>query len=62
MVNYLKISERHAFENPKFAFKLYINIIVPNWVDFLTARSKERGGGRKFKAFEKGVSDMSIIP
>ena len=34
MVTYLKISEKHAFDNPKFSFKLYSNIVVPNWVDF----------------------------
>ena len=34
MVTYLKISEKHAFDNPKFSFMLYSNIVVPNWVDF----------------------------
>ena len=33
MVTYLKISEKHAFDKPKFAFKLYSNIVVSNWVD-----------------------------
>ena len=34
MVTYLKISKKHAFDKPKFDFKLYGNIFVPNWVDF----------------------------
>ena len=58
MVNYLKISEKHTFNKPKFSFKSYSKIVVPNWVD---ARSKDRGGGRKFKAFKKCINDVSII-
>ena len=34
MVTYLKISEKHAFDKPKFSFNLYSNIVVPNWVEF----------------------------
>ena len=34
MVTYLKISKKHAFDKENFAFKLYSNIVVPNWVDF----------------------------
>ena len=34
MVTYLKSSEKHAFDKLKFYFKLYSNIVVPNWVDF----------------------------
>ena len=34
IVTYIKISKKHAFDKPNFAFKLYSNIIVPNWVDF----------------------------
>ena len=34
MVTYLKSSKKHAFDKPKFAFKFYSNIIVPNWVYF----------------------------
>ena len=34
MLTYLNISEKHAFDKPKFAFNLETNIVVPNWVDF----------------------------
>ena len=34
MVTYLKIFEKHAFDKPNFAFKLYSNIVVPIWVEF----------------------------
>ena len=34
MVTYLKIFEKHAFDKRKFSFKLYSNIVVPNWVEF----------------------------
>jgi hypothetical protein len=32
--SYLNITEKHAFDMPKFSFKLYSNIVVPKWVDF----------------------------
>jgi hypothetical protein len=34
MVNYLNIVKKHAFYMPNISFKLYNNIVVPNWVDF----------------------------
>ena len=34
MVTYLKSSEKHAFDKPKFYFKFYSNIVVPNSVEF----------------------------
>jgi hypothetical protein len=34
MVIYLNIVEKHAFNMPKFAFKLYSNIVIPNWLEF----------------------------
>ena len=43
MVNYLNISEKYAFEKPKFSFKLYNNIVVPNWVDFDWMPGPKRG-------------------
>ena len=43
MVTYLKIFEKHALDKPKFAFKLYSNIVVPNWVDFDWLSSPKRG-------------------
>ena len=42
-VNYLNISEKHAFDMPNFAFKLYNNVIVPNWVDFDLPQGPKRG-------------------
>ena len=45
MVAYLKISKKHAFDKPKFAFKLYSNIIFPSWVDFEWTPGPKRGGG-----------------
>ena len=43
MVTYPKISEKHAFDKPNFAFKLYNNITVPNWVDFGRPSGSKRG-------------------
>ena len=43
VITYLKISEKHAFNKPKFAFKLYSNIVVPNWVDFNCLLGPKRG-------------------
>jgi hypothetical protein len=34
MVIYLNIAEKHAFNMPKFSFKLYSNIVIPNWLEF----------------------------
>jgi hypothetical protein len=34
MVNYLNIVEKHVFDMPNFAFKLYNNIVVTIEVDF----------------------------
>jgi hypothetical protein len=34
MDNYLNIVEKHVLEMPNFSFKMYSNIVVPNWVDF----------------------------
>jgi hypothetical protein len=34
MVSHLNIVEKHVFGMPNFAFKLYSNIVVPNWVEF----------------------------
>ena len=63
MVTYFKISKKHAFDKPKFALKLYSNIVVPNWVDFVWPLGPKRGVVEaKFKGLEKGVNDMSTIP
>ena len=43
MVNYLKISAKHEFDKPNFAFKLYSNIVVPNRVDFDWPLGLKRG-------------------
>ena len=43
MVNYLNIVEKHEFDKPNFAFKLYDNIIVPSWVDFDWLPSPKKG-------------------
>jgi len=34
MVSYLNSVKKHAFNMLNIAFKLYSNIVVPNWVDF----------------------------
>jgi hypothetical protein len=43
LVNYLNISEKHAFDMPNFAFTLYNNIVVPRWVEFDLALGLKRG-------------------
>ena len=42
MVNYLNIVEKHEFDKPNFAFKLYSNIVVPILV-LLDVPSSKRG-------------------
>ena len=34
MVSYNKITKKHTSDMPYFAFKLYSNIVVPNYVEF----------------------------
>ena len=40
MVSYLNITNKFASDMPYFAFKLYSNIVVPNYVDFDRPGSK----------------------
>ena len=42
-VNYLSIAKKHAFDMPNFSFRLYNNIIIPNWVDFDLSPGPKRG-------------------
>jgi hypothetical protein len=62
MVSYLNIAEKHVFYMPNFAFKLYSNIVVPNWVYFYQLGPKRGVVEEYFRILKKGISDMSIIP
>ena len=43
LVNYLNITEKHAFDMPKFSFTLYSNISIRSWVHFSWALGPKRG-------------------
>ena len=55
MVSYLKSVEKHIPDIPYIDFKLYNNIVVPNWVDFDTLGPK-RGMVETYLRFWNKVS------
>ena len=56
LINYLNIVDKHVFDMPNFAFKLYSNIFVPSWVDFDWALGPKRGVVEAYFRLSKMVS------
>jgi hypothetical protein len=44
MVSYLKGVEKHLFDIPHIAFKLFSNIVVPSWADLTNPYTRPNRG------------------
>jgi hypothetical protein len=60
MISYLKSVEKHTFDIPNIAFKLYSNIVVHGWVDLEPCQPK-RGVVEADFSISKKVSTISVL-